>query len=68
MEGQPLIREVISFMGDRGYEIYDITEFLRRPLDGALGQIDLAFAKNNGVLRNSNKWSTQDIFGTSEAV
>ena len=68
MDGQPLIREVISFMGDRGYEVYDITGFLRRPLDGALGQVDLAFVRNKGILRNSNKWSNLDIYGTSEGV
>jgi FkbM family methyltransferase len=67
MEGQPLLREVIAFMGDRGYEVYDITEYLRRPLDGALGQIDIAFAKQDGSLRHSHQWSSQDRYGTSEA-
>lgn len=67
MPGQPLVRDVISFMGDRGYEIYDITESLRRPLDGALAQVDLAFAKRDGTLRKSNQWSTLDHWGTSEA-
>lgn len=57
MDGIPLFREVISFMGDRGYEMYDITGFLRRPFDGALGQVDLAFVRNCGLLRQSNKWS-----------
>lgn len=55
-ERQPLSRELISFMHDAGYELYDITEFLRRPLDGALGQVDLAFAKQDGFLRNRTTW------------
>lgn len=57
LDGIPMIREVISFMADRGYEVYDITNFERRPLDGALGQVDLAFARIKGLLRQSNKWS-----------
>lgn len=54
--GMPIVREVIEFMGERGYEVYDILGYLRRPFDGALGQVDLAFAKREGILRQSNKW------------
>jgi FkbM family methyltransferase len=54
--GQPTAREVITFMGDRGYEIYDLPGFLRRPLDGALGQMDIAFVKRSGFFRKSNQW------------
>ena len=53
----PTTREVISCMADRGYELYDITEFLRRPYDGALGQIDLAFVKDRGMFRTTPLWS-----------
>jgi FkbM family methyltransferase len=54
--GWPITREVISFMADRCYEVYDITEFLRRPYDGALAQIDIAFVKRDGFLRLSKRW------------
>jgi FkbM family methyltransferase len=57
MDRQPITREVISFMADRGYEIYDVTESVRRPSDGALGQIDIAFAKAHGLLRSHNRWN-----------
>lgn len=53
---QPITREIITFMADRGYELYDITEFLRRPVDGALGQVDLAFVKANGRFRSNLGW------------
>jgi FkbM family methyltransferase len=56
MPGQPLTRDVINFMTQRGYEFYDVTEYGRRPFDGALGQIDLAFVKAKGFFRNSNAW------------
>jgi FkbM family methyltransferase len=56
MPRQPITREVIAFMSDRGYELYDITEYLRRPFDGALGQVDLAFVKSLGRFRAKSSW------------
>ena len=56
LPGQPVTREVISFMFDRGYELYDITDYLRRPYDGALAQVDLAFVKADGRFRTETKW------------
>jgi len=52
----PILRDVIHFMGEQGYEVYDIPGFLRRPFDGALGQVDLAFAKRDGFFRQSVEW------------
>jgi FkbM family methyltransferase len=52
----PSTREVIEFMGKRGYEIYDITSFLRKPSDGALGQVDFAFVKADGMFRQNLSW------------
>ena len=56
MPRQPVLRDVIAFMADRGYEVYDVTEFGRRPFDGALGQMDAAFVKRNGMFRRTNAW------------
>jgi len=52
----PIFYEVIDFMKQRGYVVYDFPSFLRRPLDGALGQCDVCFVKENGFLRMSNNW------------
>jgi FkbM family methyltransferase len=52
----PLLREVIDFMAERGYEIYDIAGQIRRPIDGALGQLDIAFARRQGKLRQHDLW------------
>jgi FkbM family methyltransferase len=52
----PIAREVVSFMSARGYELYDVPGFCRRPHDGALGQMDLAFVKSNGSFRKVNDW------------
>ncbi len=56
IEGQPIFDEVVAFMKDQGYVVYDFPGFLRRPHDGALGQCDICFAKANGVLRANNFW------------
>jgi hypothetical protein len=53
----PLVSEVVSFMADRGYEVYDVAEILPRPRDGALGQADIAFARREGILRDTNSWT-----------
>ena len=56
MEGMPVFDEIIGFMRNRGYVVYDFGGFLRRPLDGALSQCDICFAKEQGLLRKSNQW------------
>lgn len=56
MPRQPLVRDVMSFMAARMYEFYDITEYGRRPFDGALGQVDFAFVKSDGLFRRSAAW------------
>ncbi len=56
MDGMPLFHEVIAFMADRHYLVYDFPGFLRRPHDGALGQVDVCFVKRGGMLRLSDSW------------
>jgi len=53
----PVFSDVINFMLARDYVVYDFAGFLRRPLDGALGQCDICFVKKNGFLRKSNDWN-----------
>jgi FkbM family methyltransferase len=52
----PSTRRVIEYMGKKGYEIYDLTSFLRKPSDGALGQLDFAFVKAEGKFRQNFTW------------
>jgi len=48
----PQFYDVVSYMKDRGFVVYDIFGGHNRPLDGALGQIDMAFVKENGQFRS----------------
>ena len=57
VQGMPILSDVINFMLERDYVVYDFAGFLRRPLDGALGQCDICFVKKNGFLRKSNDWN-----------
>jgi FkbM family methyltransferase len=52
----PSTRRVIDYMGEKGYEIYDITSYLRKPSDGSLGQVDFAFVKAGGIFRQNLDW------------
>lgn len=60
VKGTPLFSEVINFMSAKGYEVYDIPGFLRRPFDNALGQVDVCFAKRDGILRASDLWTNPE--------
>ena len=42
-KGAPLFAEVIGFMHARGFEVCDILELHRRPLDKATNQVDVLF-------------------------
>ena len=57
LPGMPLFHEVVAFMAQRGYHAYDLGGWLRRPHDGALGQVDVCFAREGGSLRASTRWS-----------
>lgn len=56
MQGAPTFADVINFMAEKGYVVYDFPGFLRRPFDNALGQCDICFVKEYGFLRKSNAW------------
>ena len=53
----PLVAEVIAFMANRDFILYDICSLMRRPLDKALYQCDFLFVKKDSALRNNKKWS-----------
>lgn len=47
----PLIADVIQFMNERDYVVYDFAGFLRQPEDNALVECDICFVKRNSFLR-----------------
>jgi FkbM family methyltransferase len=55
-EVRPLLHDVVAFMADHHYFTYDVAGPIRRPADGALGLLDLCFARRGGLLRRSESW------------
>ncbi|MCP9768226.1 FkbM family methyltransferase [Lacihabitans sp. LS3-19] len=53
---QPLLHEIIDYMCKNGYVIYDFAGFANRPLDKALGQLDICFVLENSPLRQNHGW------------
>jgi FkbM family methyltransferase len=49
-EGAPLLEEVLRRMGALGFVTYDVMEIHRRPLDGAMNQIDILFVRHDSPL------------------
>lgn len=54
--GAPLFQEVCQFMAKRDYRVYDFCTFYRRPLDGALWQVDTVFVHEGSELIASSQY------------
>ncbi len=53
----PLVIDVLNFMKERGFVLYDICTLMKRPLDNALFQSDFLFVKENSRFRNNKHWA-----------
>jgi len=60
MIGGPQLAEVVAYMQGQGFATYDIWGMLYRPLDGALAQVDIAFVREDSVLRESQGFATEE--------
>jgi FkbM family methyltransferase len=58
--GGPLAGDIVTYMAERGFVLYDIAGFLYRPLDGALMQLDLAFVPKDSPLRRHHAFATPE--------
>lgn len=52
----PEIADVIAYMKDRGFVVYDMLGGARRPLDRALAQVDLLFVPADSPWREDRRW------------
>jgi FkbM family methyltransferase len=59
-ENAPIITEIISFMTERGFVIYDLGGQAYRPLDGALARVDVVFVPANSPLIRDQRFSTDE--------
>ena len=57
VQGAPLLHEVINYLYKRGFVMFDATELIRAPSDGAVWQIDALFCRIDSPLRTKRDWS-----------
>ena len=55
-ESAPLALDVMKFMDEANFQLYDITQFMRRPYDKALYQVDVLFVKKDSHWVNDRRW------------
>jgi FkbM family methyltransferase len=53
----PLLAEVVAWLDARGFVAYDLCGMTRRPLDGALWQVDMIFLPRASALRADKRWA-----------
>jgi len=58
MKGAPQFHDIITYMKNHGFVAYDIVLGWNRPLDNALGQVDIIFVHEHGKLRRDHSFST----------
>lgn len=58
MQGAPVFYDVVHYMKMKGFAAWDILPGWNRPLDDALGQVDIVFVKENGIFRKDHSYST----------
>ena len=58
MKGAPQFFDVVLYMKNRDFVAYDIVLGWNRPLDNALGQIDIVFVRDKGRFRQDHSYST----------
>lgn len=59
----PQFFDIVNYMKNHGFCVYDIFGQHNRPLDGALGAVDLVFAKADGQFRKCHYYATKDQRG-----
>jgi FkbM family methyltransferase len=57
LDSTPLILELMNYMDSKGFQAYDICQFMRRPYDRALYQIDLLFIRKTSKLIAERRWN-----------
>lgn len=56
-DNSPLLLDMLNFMDRNGFQAYDICQFMRRPLDQALFQMDVLFVKKDSSLICEKRWN-----------
>jgi FkbM family methyltransferase len=52
----PLLHEVVAYLYNREFLMFDVTELIRSPSDGTIWQIDALFCRKDSPLRDNRVW------------
>lgn len=55
--GGPQFFDVITYMKEKGFVVYDMFDGRNRLIDNALAQVDIMFVKENGILRRVHSYA-----------
>lgn len=55
----PELYDVLIYMKDRGFVVYDCFNSYYRPIDEALAAMDIAFVKESGQFRDRHSFATR---------
>jgi methyltransferase, FkbM family len=58
--GGPVLHDVVAYMRDAGFVVYDILGPTYRPLDEALGQVDIAFVPVDSEVRSDHRYASPE--------
>jgi FkbM family methyltransferase len=59
-EEGPQLADIIDFMKERRFSVYDLFGVQYRLLDDSMSQVDIAFVKEDGVFRQSHAYATRE--------
>jgi FkbM family methyltransferase len=60
LPGQPQLHDVVAYMKERGFVTYDFYGGHLRLLDGALAMVNIAFVREDGPLRASHEFASEE--------
>jgi len=58
VEGAPLLHELVYYLYQRGFVMFDVDELIRAPSDGTVWQVDAIFCRKDSLLRTDRLWRT----------
>jgi FkbM family methyltransferase len=53
---EPMLIEVLNFMDEKGFQLYDISQIMRRPFDNAMYQLDVLFIRKKSSFISKKIW------------
>lgn len=60
LKSAPDFAEIIKYMDDKNFVVYDMFDFHTRPIDNALAQVDILFVKRDGQFRSTHHYADEE--------